>query len=201
MLQELLDVLTPDGIPTGEVRPRDEVHREGLWHRSFHLWIVKEGRYILFQRRANTKDLEANKLDVTVGGHFGTGETLKEVVREVEEEVGLRVSLAALRYLETRPVERIYPHATDREFQEVYVLRCDQELDQYALNRDEVYVLYEVPLARAIELYRDGTPVAAAGFDAYRRPNHALLIPEDTIEQARAEVVDVLEKIASWLGE
>jgi isopentenyldiphosphate isomerase len=199
MMQELLDVLTPDGVLTGEVKPRTEIHREGLWHRSFHLWIIKERRYVLFQRRAKTKDLEPGKLDVTVGGHFGAGETLKDVIREVEEEIGLQVNLGELRYLETRPVERFYPHAVDREFQEVYALHCDQELDQYFLNRDEVHVLYEVPLERAVELYREGTPVAAAGFDAYRRPNHALLIPDDLIEQARPDVVDVLEKIEAWL--
>lgn len=199
MTQELLDVLTPEGIPTGQVRPRDEVHREGLWHRSFHLWIVKENRFVLFQRRSSTKDLEPNKLDVTVGGHFGAGETLKDVIREVEEEIGLQVRVGELQYLETRPVERFYPHAIDREYQEVYALRCEQDLDQYHLDRREVYVLYEIPISRALELYREGTPVAAAGFDAYRRPNHALLIPEDLIEQSRADVVDVLEKIAFWL--
>lgn len=196
---ESLDVLTPEGLPTGQTKPRGEVHRDGDWHRAFHLWIVKEGKYVLFQRRARGKDLEPNKLDVTVGGHFAAGETFLEVLREAEEELGLMVRPGALHFLETRQVERHYPNATDREFQDVYVMRCDWALEDYTLDPKEVYVLYEVPLESAASLYRDGTPVAVAGFDAYRRRNDALLYEGDLIAPSRAEVVETLQKIRAWL--
>ena len=164
---EFLDVLTEEGLPTGRTKRRAEVHQDGDWHRSFHLWIVKEGRYVLLQQRSQAKDLEPNKLDVAVGGHFSAGEGLKEVLREPYEELGLELRPKDLSYLHTRKVERFYERATDREFQEVYALRCEQTLEDYALNKDEVYALYEVPLEKAIRLYREGEPTAAAGFDAY----------------------------------
>ena len=196
---ELLDVLNPNGTPTGERKARAAVHRDGDLHRAFHLWIVKEGRYVLLQRRSQHKDLEPNKLDVTVGGHFGAGETIQEVLRETEEEIGLTVTPSEIHHLETRRVERTYPNAIDREIQEVYVMRCDRPLNEYFLLPKEVYVLYEVPLLRALALYRDGAHVAAAGYDCYGRNNDALLVKDDTIEQARADTARVLELVRGWL--
>jgi isopentenyldiphosphate isomerase len=196
---ELFDVLDEFGTPTGETKARENVHRDGDWHRSFHLWIVKDGKHVLFQRRSHKKDLEPNKLDVTVGGHFGAGETLLEVVREVEEEVGLRVELKDLQYIETRQGERYYEQAIDREFVDVYALRCDQALEAYYLQCDEVSVLYEVPLDKAIELYQDGTFVAVYGYDCQQRNNNALLVADDVIEGSRLEVVATLVKLKAWL--
>jgi isopentenyldiphosphate isomerase len=197
---EWFDVLTAEGQWTGQTKPRAQVHQQGHWHRSFHLWIVKDRHFVLLQRRSRKKDLEGGKVDVSVGGHFRAGEGLEQVIREVEEEIGLLVRPSDLHFLETRKVERHYPQAIDREFQETYVFCCDQPLQDYYLNPAEVEVLYEVPLEAAITLYRDGQFVAASGFDAQQRHNNALLITADLIEQARADTVETLMLIKTWLG-
>jgi isopentenyldiphosphate isomerase len=197
---ELFDVLDETGNPTGEQKARALVHRDGDWHRSFHLWIIKDGQYVLFQRRSKEKDLEPNKIDVTVGGHFTAGETLADVVREVQEEIGLKVRSEELYFLETRKGERQYEHAIDREFVEVYVLRCDQPLHNYHMICSEVTTLYEVPIDRALELYRTGQFVAVYGYDCMQRNNNALLIEDDLIQQSRREVIETLEKIQTWLN-
>ena len=103
---ERLDVLDEHGIPTGTTKSRGEVHRDGDWHRAFQLWIVKEGNYVLLQRRAKGKDLEPGKVDVTVGGHYRAGETLLDVVREVEQEIGLSVRPGELHFLFEQPTFR-----------------------------------------------------------------------------------------------
>ena len=54
---ERLDVLAEDGNFTGETKIPAEVHRDGDWHCTFHLWIVRERRYVLLQRRSGSKDL------------------------------------------------------------------------------------------------------------------------------------------------
>lgn len=198
---ELFDVLDSFGIPTGETKPRSLVHRDGDWHRSFHLWIIKDGTHVLLQRRSRKKDLEGGKLDVTVGGHFGAGETLLEVVREVEEEIGLKVQLKDLHFIETRQGVRRYENAVDREFVDVYVMRCDKALEEYFIQCDEVSVLYEVPLDKAIELYRDGTFVPVYGYDCQGRTNNALLVEDDLIQSSRAEVVETFLKLKAWLEE
>jgi isopentenyldiphosphate isomerase len=197
---ELFDVLDSLGNPTGEQKSRAMVHRDGDWHRSFHLWIVKDDSYVLFQRRSKEKDLEGGKIDVTVGGHFRAGESLKDVVREVEEEIGLKVKPEDLHFLFTRSGERRYAQAVDREFVEVYALRCDQPLSDYYMTCSEVTTLYEVPIAKAIDLYQNGQFVAVYGYDCMHRNNNAVLIVDDLIEQSRHEVVETLMSIQQWLA-
>lgn len=200
MSEELVDVLTPDGEATGATKARSEVHRDGDWHRSFHLWLVKDDKFVLLQRRSALKDLEPNKVDVSVGGHFAAGEGLAEVVREVEEELGLFVRPADLHFLGTRRVERQYENALDREFQDMYVLKQNQPLEHYYLNCDEVSVLYEIELDKAIDLYRAGSFAPVSGYDCQGRVNNALLVERDLIHQARTITVETLELIKAWLA-
>ncbi|HET7034534.1 MAG TPA: NUDIX domain-containing protein [Thermomicrobiaceae bacterium] len=127
---ELFDVLSEAGEPTGRVKRRAEVHRDGDWHRAFHLWVAwpsPAGPVLLFQRRASTKDTAPGMLDVAVGGHFRAGESLSAVVREIEEEIGLTPALAALHPLGTRRAISRTPRWYDRELQEVYLLLLERQ--------------------------------------------------------------------------
>ncbi len=199
-MTEPLEVLNPYGLPTGEVKPRDQVHRDGDLHRTLHLWLLS-GANVVLQRRAHTKDIEPGKVDVAVGGHFGVGETLRDVLREAEEELGLTVSVGQLEYLGTFQTLRRYPGVTDHELQETYLLRRELPLERYVLDPGEVEVVYEVPFLGALALFEDGTPLAAAGYDAYGRQNNALLVTDDLIDQARGDATARLRQIQSLLGE
>lgn len=196
---ELLDVLDESGKATGVRKPRSEVHAAGDWHRVFHLWIVRENGKVLLQKRSRHKDLEPEKVDVTVGGHLSAGESVFDAVREVEEEIGLEVQPEQLSHLGGWRSERNYPNAVDREVQEVFALVNDWPLEEYALDCREVYLLYEVPISRLLDLYRNGTALPAAGYDCQQRVNDALLIEDDLIAQARVTVSEQLEALASWL--
>lgn len=197
---ELLDILDEAGTPTGSSRSRAAVHADGDWHRTFHLWVVREGNLVVVQRRGRHKTIEPRRLDVTVGGHFRTGETLRDVVREAEEEIGLVVRPGQLTYLGTVRAARSYPDALDREFQEVYALRDERPLTEYTLRCDEVDTLYEIPIDAFIELLRTGRYVAVTGFDCMHRVSNALLTEDDLVPQGRELAVRVLERLRDWLA-
>lgn len=197
-LAELLDVLGPDGEPTGEVLARGLVHARGEWHRSFHLWIINADGLVLFQRRADTKQVEPGRIDVSAAGHYAAVEDLEAVLREVEEELGFLPERTELQHLLSRATERFYGDVTDREHQDAWLLYRDAPLDSYQLDCNESSVLYEVPLKAAIALHRSGTPVAAAGWDCQGRVNNALLHEADLIQRARSETVEVLGLIQDW---
>jgi len=201
---EPLDVLDERGNPTGRVKPRGDVHLDGDWHRSIHIWVVREGNMVLLQRRANTKDLEPGKLDVSVGGHVRAGELFLDAIREAEEELGLALRPGQLAYLGTAAAVRRYDTGptpiVDREHQDVYVVLDDRALDDYQLQIDEVDTLYEVPLNAAIALFRNGEYVAAAGYDSMRRPSNALLIETDLPAQGREMLAQALERVAAYLN-
>jgi isopentenyldiphosphate isomerase len=196
--EELFDVLDGEGRPTGTIRTRREVHRDGDWHRALHVWIVDEANRVVFQRRSLAKDLAGGRIDVTVGGHLRAGETWPEALREVQEELGVVAEVHQVRHLGTLFSERVYPDAIDREVQEVFVFPHDQPLDRYLLHPHEVEALYAVPLARAIQLYRDGRHVPGVGWDVQRRPVHALLHVGDLIEEGRETTLEELRLLASW---
>src|SRR5688572_23762833 len=116
---ELIDVLDAEGRSTGESKARWEVHRDGDWHRAAHVWVVRADGHVLVQRRALVKQIEPGRLDVSVGGHLVAGELEVDVVREIEEELGLVLPFGSLTYLGTAVTERTYDDYLDREFQDV----------------------------------------------------------------------------------
>lgn len=197
---EPLDVLDEHGHPTGEVKPRAEVHRDGDWHRAFHLWVLHPDGYVMLQRRAPGKDLAGGKVDVSVAGHLRSGETLLDALREAEEEIGLELRPGQVEFLETLRSERRYPDGrVDREFQDVYATVVEgRTLSDYFLRCEEVTVLYEASLARVLELYRDGAPLPVAGWDCQQRHNDALLVAEDVIAEGREATLASLERLAAW---
>lgn len=138
---EQVDVLTADGAPTGIVKPKPDVHRDGDWHRAAHLWIVTPDGRVLLQRRAETKESWAGMWDVSVAGHIGAGERpLDAVLREAHEELGLELAPNDLRHLGTLRYQAVLHGGAyiENEFHEVYLATVD--VDVRALNLDSVEV-------------------------------------------------------------
>lgn len=87
---ELIDVLDENGIFTGEVLPRNEIHKRGLWHRAIVVAIVNENNQILLQQRSENKEKNAGMWDISVAGHISAGQdALSAAAREINEEVSV----------------------------------------------------------------------------------------------------------------
>ena len=158
-----MDVLDEFARPTGEVAWKSEAHRRGLWHRCFHCWIsgVDAGvPYLLVQRRDATKDTWPGYLDVTAAGHLQSGEEVLEGgLREVEEELGLKVEPRRLIPLGTRRIEQEIPGGCDREFHEVFLLFDPTPPEDLRLQEGEVEAVLRIGLGDAEALAeRAGVP-------------------------------------------
>lgn len=177
---ELFDILDAAGNPTGMAKPRGEVHRDGDWHRGLHVWVYGHGAgghpRVLFQRRSMSKDTWPGALDVTVGGHFRSGETLAETLRETEEEIGLKAGVNDLILLGRRFIEDFGHGYIDRELDEVYALRSDDPLTTYRLHPDEVDGIVAIALDKLQALFWERVDVVEA--DEVRRDGseHRLLV-------------------------
>jgi isopentenyldiphosphate isomerase len=149
-VDELLDVLDDLGRPTGEVVYKSEAHRRGLFHRCFHCWIAGQdaaGPYLLVQRRAAAKDTWPGYLDVTAAGHLQSGEEpVMGGLRELEEELGLRVDPGRLAPLGTRRIEQEIPQGCDREFHDVFLLLDGTPPQDLRLQEGEVEAVLRVGL-------------------------------------------------------
>lgn len=145
---ELIDVLDERGLPTGEVKPRDAVHRDGDWHRCLHLWVTGPDG-VLLQRRAATKDSWPGYLDASAAGHLTAGETWQDALREAHEELGLDVGPDDVRVLGERPLsDRPRPGMVNREHQVVAHVHDPRPLAAWApgLDRVELAGLVALPL-------------------------------------------------------
>jgi len=156
---ELFDVVLADGTPTGRVKPRAAVHRDGDWHRAVHVWIAgAEGDgapFLLFQRRGLHKDTWPGRLDATVGGHLRAGEGIAEALREVEEELGIPAPAQGdLLPLGVRVcANEGEPGIRDRELQDVFLWRSDAPLTVYAPNPAELAALVRFPLLPLLDFF------------------------------------------------
>jgi isopentenyldiphosphate isomerase len=148
---EPFDIITANGKPTGQVKSRAEVHRDGDWHRAIHVWVAgvddRSAAFLTLQRRSPDKDTWPGRFDATVGGHYRAGESLAEALREVEEEIGIIPNLNDLRPLGVRVcANEAQPGIVDREIQDVFLLRDDRPLENFRPNSAELAALIRFPL-------------------------------------------------------
>ena len=145
---ELLDVLDENGNKTGEVEERSEIYRQGLWHRSTHIWIINDNKELLVQKRNPEKKTFPNMWAISVAGHVDSGETsLDTSIRELKEELNLDVDKSELEYLFTIKRETPYNGSYLRVFDDVYLLHRNIDVNQTKLQVEELtdikYVYYE----------------------------------------------------------
>lgn len=126
---EFIDVLDENGMFTGEIVTREEVHKKGLWHRAIVVAIVNEKNQILLQKRSANKDKNANMWDISVAGHISAGQdSLSVAAREINEEVcvmlGYKTEIKDFRYMYSyRKEEIIREDFIERQFYDLFILR------------------------------------------------------------------------------
>ncbi|NHN30561.1 NUDIX hydrolase [Paenibacillus agricola] len=162
---------------------RQKVHAEGLWHQTFHCWIVSEvdGKpHLLFQLRHANKDTYPSLLDISCAGHLQAGESVKQGSRELEEELGLSVPFEQLIPCGIYRVQNhIKPGLIDREICHVFGMVSNQALAAYQMQEDEVTGLYWISVQDIVRLFCEldtKQPVWAAGVS---------LAPDGSLKEAQ----------------
>jgi isopentenyldiphosphate isomerase len=153
MTEEIFDIYDAEMRKIGTA-PRSKVHQEGYWHKTFQCWIVSKAfgnPKLLLQKRHETKDTFPGKLDKSAAGHLCTGETVEDAVRELEEELGVRMAFDKLTPIGIIPLESVTEQWKDREFCHVYMLEYDRRIEEYRVQLEEVRGLYWLD----IEQYED----------------------------------------------
>jgi len=167
---------------------RDVAHYLGLWHQTFHCWIVRqddEDFFILFQRRGPQKKLYPNLLDVTVAGHLKAGEGPRDGVREIKEEIGKKVNFKKLISLGIRTEVVKIGDIINREFCHVFLWHNDAPLESYTLQPDEVAGLFQVRVMDGLRLFSgEVTQIPATGYqieNQHRKQVHLWISTMDIV--------------------
>ena len=91
-MDELIDIITQEGKPTGKTALKSEAHKNGWFHATVHIWLFTKDKKILLQKRAITKKVFPGLWDISVAGHVGAGEAiLTAAKREIFEEIGVHI--------------------------------------------------------------------------------------------------------------
>jgi len=102
MCSEFFDVVDEDDNVIGKVS-REECHNRGLIHRSVMFFIFDDEDKVLVTKRTKTKDFFPGYWSIVLGGHVHAGEGYDEaVVREIEEEIGLKANPFFLAFFKKR---------------------------------------------------------------------------------------------------
>lgn len=170
--QELLDIYDENLTPLG-VKPRGDVHRDGDWHRVFHCWVIARDAHstdwLIMQRRAADKETFPSVLDVTAAGHYQSGETIRDGLREVQEELGITPRFEDLIPVGRRMSAARYGGLIDREIADVFLLRYAADLTQYTPDPHEVAALVAFTLEDGLALHAgecESITARARGLDA-----------------------------------
>ena len=126
---ELVDIYDAQGKPTGIVRARGDPLKDGEYLLAVGVWIVDEENNILLTQRSLEKRWAPGKWENTAG-HVQAGEDCPAaMVRELWEEIGLKVSKEELIPL---GIAR-----TGKYFGENYGLRLRKHPDRLILQPGE----------------------------------------------------------------
>lgn len=159
MKDELIDVLDENGVTTGEILSRKEIHKKGLWHRAIVVAIINENNEILLQQRSSNKEKNANMWDISVAGHISTGQdSLSAAAREINEEVsvnlGYNVDIKDFRYMFSfRKEQKFSDEFIERQFYDFFILRKNNiDINNIKFQESEVQAIKFVSLSELREL-------------------------------------------------
>lgn len=154
MAEEYFDILDENGNKLNFIKKRTEVHRDGDWHKSVHIWIINQNGDILLQRRTQDKDSDPNMLDISCAGHLSSGDdSITGAIRELKEELSLEVEPSDLKYITT--LKRSPKHDDgfiDNEFDDLYLLRINKKIEELTYQKEEIVEIFFVPYKKFKEM-------------------------------------------------
>lgn len=162
---EMLDIVDKFGNPTGEVVERSIAHRDGVMHRTSHVWILRrhEGSIqILLQMRSSDKDAFPGCYDISSAGHIPAGvDYIPSAIRELQEELGVIATEDEFIFCGDRTVdwddcfhgEEFH----DRQYSRVFCIWKDMEVEDFTLQEEEVDGILWMNFDECIEAVKNNT--------------------------------------------
>jgi isopentenyl-diphosphate Delta-isomerase len=153
MGDELIDIYDSNNRPLNKKVMKSEAHKKGLWHRVAHVWIYNSNKEVLLQLRSKDKEVYPNVWDISVAGHISTGEReIQSAMREIEEEIGLKVKESELKLWNIRNVHFTTSTTINNEIIYLYLLKHDVDVNELKIQKEEIQ---KIKFFNLNELYKD----------------------------------------------
>lgn len=166
---EWFDLMDATGRKTGEKKEREAVHRDGDWHQSVHVWVIRNGE-VLLQKRAADKECFPGCWDAACTGHVSAGEDILEgALRELREEIGVQAKPEALRYLFTQQLCVHSGAFCSNEWNDVFLLDPAELPEKLQLQREEISAVKWMDAALLGERILMHDPLYCMSAEEYRQ--------------------------------
>ena len=139
-MNEYIDIVTKEGIPTGQSTLKSDIHVKGYYHNTAHIWFYTKKGEILLAQRSAVKLIYPLLWDVSVAGHVDAGETIETpAIREIKEEINLTISVDQLKKIAVTECFQTYPNGiVDNEFHHTFISELPVKLNDLVLDKNEV---------------------------------------------------------------
>ena len=180
---EMFDVIDEEGKPTGVVKERGVVHREGALHATSHIWIArpneKSGYDILLQKRSAHKDSHPGYYDISSAGHIAAGDQpLESAMRELEEELGIQAAPEQLQEfgVQYKAYEGEFYGKPFRDHQRsiLYLYKEPIDTDQLRLQESEIESVIWMDYQEALQAVSENKIRHCIYEEEFRKLGHAL---------------------------
>jgi len=154
-MDERIDIVTAEGLPTGKTALKSDIHKQGWYHNTVHLWLYTESGEILLQQRSHKKAIHPLLWDVSVAGHIDAGESFETAaLREAREEIGIRLQASNLMHIGTKLHKGEYQNGQikDYEFHQIFIAPLKVPLKHLEIDTEEVEAIKLVSFQEFLDL-------------------------------------------------
>ncbi len=132
---ELIKVIDENGNFTGKIMDKEKVHDLNLLHWEVGILIINDKKQILLQKRSANKRFEPNKWALCAG-HVDADEEIEQAaLREINEEIGLKISINELHLFEEMEVKKLKQNSRITKF---YYVICNKKEDEFIIQKEEL---------------------------------------------------------------
>ncbi|MBT8271790.1 MAG: NUDIX domain-containing protein [Flavobacteriaceae bacterium] len=140
-MDEYIDLVNPEGKPLGKRVLKSDAHLNGWYHNTIHVWLYDKTGHVLLAQRSAAKLIFPLLWDVSAAGHVDAGEQIiHAAIREVDEELGLKLDKDVLNFVGVFKHEKEYDNGRirDYEFHHAYIAPLKVGIGELRLQPGEV---------------------------------------------------------------
>ena len=182
-----------ENLNTIESVDREIVHKEGIWHKTSHVWLYDDEGFVYFQVRT-----DADKLYTSASGHVMAGEEpINTAYRETAEELGFQLDPRKLELIEVDAWKLDTEVKHDHAFAYIYLYKIPVNYNAFSVNPDEVSNVVKIK-AKDLLGYLLALPFECEQFDVHNnklKKNKDLLLMDGEISVLKyGRILDAIRK-------
>lgn len=182
-----------ENLNTIESADRDIVHKEGIWHKTSHVWLYDDEGFVYFQVRT-----DADKLYTSASGHVMAGEEpINTAYRETAEELGFQLDPRKLELIEIDAWKLDTEVKHDHAFAYIYLYKIPVNYNAFSVNPDEVSNIVKIK-AKDLLGYLLALPFECEQFDVHNdklKKNKDLLLMDGEISVLKyGRILNAIQK-------